>query len=243
MTTPSIPVPGTVIDQPNDFSANHVKTFQRRSSTFSASQKNGMETFSSRYQLTLADGIFDHQRVFGRQAPLTLEIGFGMGQTLIAMAEAAPERDFIGIEIHLPGIAQICFDAGSRDLANLRYYSEDAVAVLKQCFTDASIDTLQLFFPDPWQKARHHKRRFVRPDLIALVREKLRLGGRFHMATDWQPYAEWMLEHMEVAPGFSNAHQPGEYHPRPDWRPFTKFERRGQLQGHGVWDLIYQRLS
>lgn len=221
--------------------ASHVKTFQRRSSPFNTSQKRGMEEFSAQYRLTLADGPFDHQRVFGRQAPLTLEIGFGMGQTLIAMAEASPERDFIGIEIHEPGIAQICFDAGTRQLPNLRYYGEDAVEVLKRCFADASIDTLQLFFPDPWQKARHHKRRFVRPDLIALIRQKLRHGGRFHMATDWAPYAEWMLEHMEAAPGFTNAYQVGQYHPRPDWRPLTKFELRGQIQGHGVWDLIYQR--
>lgn len=218
-----------------------IKTFMPRSSPLNSSQQRGLAEFAPHYLLTLADGALDPQATFGRSAPLTLEIGFGMGHTLVQMAEAAPERDFIGIEIHRPGIAQICFDAGTRGVNNLRCYSEDAVEVLEKAVADGSIDTLQLFFPDPWQKARHHKRRFVRPDLIALVRRKLRIGGRFHMATDWAPYAEWMLEHMEQAPGFANAHAPGAYHPRPDWRPLTKFEKRGQIQGHGVWDLIYTR--
>jgi tRNA (guanine-N7-)-methyltransferase len=220
-----------------------IKTFMPRTSPLNTSQQRGMEEFASRYELKLSDGLLDPVKVFGRQAPLTLEIGFGMGQTLIAMAEAAPERDFIGIEIHKPGIAQLCFDAGTRGLTNLRFYADDAVQVLEQGIVDGGIDTLQLYFPDPWQKARHHKRRFVRPDLIELVRRKLRLGGRFHMATDWAPYAEWMLEHMEAAPGFTNAWAKGEYYPRPDWRPVSKFEMRGHIAGHGVWDLIYTRMD
>lgn len=220
-----------------------IKTFMPRSSPLNTSQQRGLDEFSARYVLTLAQGPFVPEQVFGRQAPLTLEICFGMGKTLVEMAQAAPERDFVGIEIHKPGIAQLCFDAGTQQVSNLRCYGEDAVQVLEQAFADGSIDTLQLFFPDPWQKARHHKRRFVRPDLIALVRQKLRIGGRFHMATDWQPYAEWMLEHMEAAPGFCNAWQAGQYHPRPDWRPLTKFEQRGQRQGHGVWDLIHERID
>lgn len=220
-----------------------IKTFMPRSSPLNASQQQGLAAFAPRYLLRLADGPLQAAQVFGRVAPLTVEIGFGMGQSLVEMAAAAPDRDFIGIEIHRPGIAQLCFDAGSRQLPNLRIYGEDAVQVLASAITDASIDTVQLFFPDPWQKARHHKRRFVRPDLIALVRQKLAIGGRFHMATDWQPYAEWMLAHMEAAPGFVNAHAPGHYHPRPDWRPLTKFEQRGHRAGHGVWDLIYRRVD
>lgn len=233
--TSSLPVP-----EKRPFS-ERIRTFMPRSSPLNASQQRGLDEFAPGLVLKLADGPLNPQAVFGRQAPLTVEIGFGMGHTLVEMAAAAPGRDFIGIEIHKPGVAQLCFDAGTRALANLRCYSEDAVEVLENAVADASVDTLQLFFPDPWQKARHHKRRFVRPDLIALVRQKLRIGGRFHMATDWQPYAEWMLEHMEAAPGYANAHAPGQYHPRPDWRPLTKFEKRGQIQGHGVWDLIYVR--
>lgn len=220
-----------------------IKTFMPRSSPLNSSQQRGLDEFAQHVLLRLADGPLQPGAVFGREAPLTVEIGFGMGQTLVQMAEAAPERDFIGIEIHRPGVAQLCFDTGTRGLRNLRCYSEDAVQVLEQAIADGSVDTLQLFFPDPWQKARHHKRRFVRPDLIALVRQKLRVGGRFHMATDWQPYAEWMLEHMEAAPGFANAHAPGAWHPRPDWRPLTKFEARGHRAGHGVWDLIYKRVD
>ncbi len=229
-------------DKPRPFT-DRIKTFMPRTSPLNSSQKQGLEQFASTYQLHMSNGVLDQQAVFGRVAPLTLEIGFGMGQSLIAMAQASPERDFIGIEIHKPGMAQLCFDAGSHGLSNLRFYGEDAVQVLETAINDGQIDTVQLFFPDPWQKARHHKRRFVRPDLIELVRRKLRLGGRFHMATDWQPYAEWMLEHMEAAPGFANAQAPGEYFPRPDWRPLTKFEQRGHVAGHGVWDLIYTRTS
>lgn len=229
-------------ENPRPFTAR-IKTFMPRSSPLNSSQQRGLDEYAPRYLLKLADGALDPQAAFGRIAPLTVEIGFGMGHTLVEMAATSPDRDFIGIEIHKPGVAQLCFDTGTRELTNLRCYSEDAVEVLDKAIADASVDTLQLFFPDPWQKARHHKRRFVRPDLIALVRRKLRIGGRFHMATDWQPYAEWMLEHMEQAPGYANAHAPGQYHPRPDWRPLTKFEKRGQNQGHGVWDLIYERIS
>jgi tRNA (guanine-N7-)-methyltransferase len=222
---------------------DRIKTFMPRTSPLNTSQKQGMSDFAPKMQLTLAQGKLNPEAVFGRRAPLTIEIGFGMGQTLIEMAQAAPERDFIGIEIHKPGVAQLCFDAGTQGVSNLRYYSEDAVSVLEQAIEPGSVDTVQLFFPDPWQKARHHKRRFVRPDLIELVRQTLSVGGRFHMATDWAPYAEWMLEHMEAAPGFENAHAPGEYMPRPAWRPLTKFEQRGHEQGHGVWDLIYVRVD
>ena len=223
--------------------SERIRTFMPRSSPLNTSQQRGLDEFAPAYLLKLADGPLAPEAVFGRQAPLTVEIGFGMGHTLVEMAGAAPERDFIGVEIHKPGVAQLCFDAGTRALPNLRCYAEDAVEVMERAIADASVDALQLFFPDPWQKARHHKRRFVRPDLIELVRRKLRVGGRFHMATDWQPYAEWMLEHMEAAPGYANAHAPGGYHPRPDWRPLTKFEKRGQNQGHGVWDLIYVRVD
>lgn len=230
-------------EQPKRPFTDRIKTFMPRTSPLNSSQQLGMERFAPTYLLNTSSGPFNQYAVFGRQAPITLEIGFGMGQTLVDMALAAPERDFIGIEIHKPGVAQLCFDIGSRELSNLRCYSEDAVQVLENCFADGSIDTVQLFFPDPWQKARHHKRRFVRPDLIELVRRKLVLGGRFHMATDWEPYAHWMLEHMEAAPGFQNAYQANQFHPRPAWRPLTKFERRGQLAGHGVWDLIYQKIA
>lgn len=217
-----------------------IKTFMRRSSPFTASQKQGMADFSAQFLLPRTREPLDAKSIFGREAPLTVEIGFGMGYSLAEMALAAPERDFIGIEIHEPGVAQLCFELGTRNIPNVRILDEDAVELLEIRFADASIDTVQLFFPDPWQKARHHKRRFVQAENAALVRRKLKLGGHFHMATDWENYSEWMLEHMDAAPGYENAAGAGNFSARPEYRPLTKFEKRGHNLGHGVWDLIYR---
>lgn len=217
-----------------------IQTFMRRSSPFTTSQKQGMAEFSARYLLPRTRDAFSQTGIFGREAPLTVEIGFGMGYSLAEMALAAPERDFIGIEIHEPGVAQLCFELGTRNIPNVRIFDEDALELLEQRFADHSIDTVQLYFPDPWPKARHHKRRFVNAANAALIHRKLKKGGIFHMATDWQNYAQWMLEHMEVAPGYENVAGTGEYSPRPDFRPLTKFENRGHRLGHGVWDLMYR---
>lgn len=217
-----------------------IQTFMRRSSPFTTSQKQGMAEFSARYLLPRTRDAFSQTGIFGREAPLTVEIGFGMGYSLAEMALAAPELDFIGIEIHEPGVAQLCFELGTRNIPNVRIFDEDALELLEQRFADHSIDTVQLYFPDPWPKARHHKRRFVNAANAALIHRKLKKGGIFHMATDWQNYAEWMLEHMEVAPGYENVAGTGEYSPRPDFRPLTKFENRGHRLGHGVWDLMYR---
>lgn len=201
-----------------------------------------MAEFGSRYILPRSREIFSAEKIFGRIAPLTVEVGFGMGHTLVQMAQAAPDRDFIGIEIHEPGVAQICYELGTQSVSNVRVMDEDALELLETRFTDNSIDTFQLFFPDPWQKARHYKRRFVNHANAALIHKKLKAGGIFHMATDWQNYAEWMLEHMETAPGYENIAGKGNYHPRPDFRPLTKFEARGHRAGHGVWDLLYRKI-
>lgn len=217
-----------------------IKTFMRRSSPFTTSQKQGMADFSGQFLLPRTREPFIAETVFGRVAPLTVEVGFGMGYSLAEMALAAPERDFIGIEIHEPGVAQLCFELGTHHIPNVRILDEDAVELLEMRFADASIDTLQLFFPDPWQKARHHKRRFVQAENAALVRRKLKLGGYFHMATDWENYSAWMLEQMDAAPGYENTAGAGKFSPRPDYRPLTKFEKRGHNLGHGVWDLIYR---
>lgn len=220
---------------------HRIKTFMRRSSPFTASQKQGMAEYAPQFLLPRSREPLNLLEIFGRDAPLTVEVGFGMGQTLVEMAKAAPERNFIGIEIHEPGIAQICFDLGTQQVTNVRVLDEDAIELLETRFADNSIDTFQLFFPDPWQKARHYKRRFVNHANAALIRRKLKQGGFFHMATDWENYAEWMLEHMESAEGYENVAGKGQYHPRPDWRPLTKFEARGHRAGHGVWDLIYRK--
>lgn len=220
-----------------------ILTFMRRSSPLTSSQQRGIEEFSSRYLCTRANAPLTSESLFGNSQPLTVEIGFGMGHSLIEMAENEPGRNFLGLEVHHPGIAQICFEAGMRHLSNLHVIEDDALEVLEHCVPDGCIDSLQLYFPDPWQKKKHHKRRLVNEKNVALIWRKLCPGGRFHMATDWQPYAEWMLEVMEAAPGYRNLAGNGQYAPRPERRPLTKFEKRGINEGHGVWDLLYEKID
>lgn len=215
-----------------------ILTYMRRSSPLNTSQTEGLSRFR---HLLLEQPLADLRQHFEHpERPLTVEIGFGMGQSLVAMAQAAPERNFIGIEVHIPGIAQCLYDAGTAGLTNLRVIEGDAL-VLLAAMPDASIDRVQLYFPDPWQKKKHHKRRFVSPERMALITAKLTAGGWFHAATDWEHYAHWMVDVLEQVPGLSNRYGPGQFAPRPEWRPLTKFERRGHKAGHGVWDLIYMQ--
>ena len=176
------------------------------------------------------------------EKPITLEIGFGDGESLAAMAAAAPERHFIGLEVHRPGVGHLLLALEQRELTNVRVLRADATTLLETGLPSACLDAVQLFFPDPWPKKRHHKRRIVQPGLIAAVARVLRPGGIFHLATDWTPYADWMLAMLDGAPElFENSAGPGQFSTRPAQRPITKFERRGQRLGHQVHDLIYQR--
>ncbi|MEC7119158.1 MAG: tRNA (guanosine(46)-N7)-methyltransferase TrmB [Pseudomonadota bacterium] len=225
--------------QPNTHEHRAIHTFMRRTSPLNTSQRQGLTDYAhliTTAPITDARTLFEHP-----ERPLTLEIGFGMGSSLVQMAGDAPNRNFLGIEVHIPGIAQCAFEAGQAGLTNLRLMDADAIEVL-QGLPNGSIDRIQLFFPDPWQKKRHFKRRFVVPERMTLIEEKLCIGGWFHAATDWQPYAEWMLDVLEHMPRLENVYGRGQYAVRPDWRPETKFERRGHAAGHGVWDLIYQRV-
>ncbi|NBC49840.1 MAG: tRNA (guanosine(46)-N7)-methyltransferase TrmB [Gammaproteobacteria bacterium] len=177
-----------------------------------------------------------------RTRPITLEIGFGDGESLAAMAAAEPARDFIGLEVHRPGVGHLLLALERLGLDNVRVLRADASALLASRLPAGSLDRVQLFFPDPWPKKRHHKRRIVQPGFIAAVARALRPGGTFHLATDWPPYAEWMLEMLDGAPElFVNQAGPGRYAERPASRPITKFERRGQRLGHPVHDLLYRR--
>ncbi len=216
-----------------------IQTFVRRCSSLTRQQHQGLELYAD-WRLE-APTALTSPALFGNDHPLTLEIGFGMGHSLVAMADAERERNFLGIEVHRPGLAQICYEAGLRQLDNLRVIEGDALAHLRQYGVPESLDRLQLFFPDPWPKKRHHKRRLVHPEHVAFLRTYLRPGGVFHMATDWQPYAEWMLAVMEQAPGYVNLAGAGNFHPRPATRPLTKFEKRGLEAGHGIWDLLFAR--
>lgn len=230
--------PQTTAEQP--VQDRPIQTFMRRTSPLNTSQRQGLEQYT---HLLVDAPISDARQLFSQpERPLTIEIGFGMGHSLVKMAATAPERNFLGIEVHIPGIAQCAFEAGQAGLTNLKLMNADAIEVLNG-LPNGSIDRVQLFFPDPWQKKRHFKRRFVIPERMQLIEDKLSVGGWFHAATDWQPYAEWMLDVLQNRPRLGNVYPTEQYAPRPDWRPETKFERRGHAAGHGVWDLIYQRNS
>lgn len=218
----------------------HVRSFVRREGRITRSQQRALDELLPRYGVTL-DGVLDLDTLFGRRAPRTLEIGFGNGASLAKMAALAPEQDFLGVEVHRPGVGHLLLEIERYGLSNLRVVCADAVELLERHFAPASLDRILLFFPDPWPKTRHHKRRILQPAFVESVRERLNPRGVFHMATDWQPYAEQMLEVMEAAPGFRNTAGAGNYATKPDYRPETKFERRGLRLGHGVWDLVYAR--
>ena len=220
-----------------------IKSFVMRSGRMTEGQQRGLDLGWPQFGLQLEDGLRDFDQVFGRSAPRTFEIGFGMGHATLEMAAVAPEQDFIGVEVHKPGVGALLNGMLTQNLSNIRVYSCDALEVLRDCVADASLDRLLLFFPDPWHKSRHHKRRIVQPAFAELVRQKLKIGGVLHMATDWEQYAEHMLEVMNVAPGYRNLSADGRCVERPAERPVTKFERRGERLGHGVWDLKFQRID
>ena len=220
-----------------------IRTFVMRAGRMTPAQQKALQQQWPQFGLDLGVGMLDFTRLFGRQAPTILEIGFGMGDSLLAMAEAAPETNYIGIEVHTPGVGRLLNNVAKAGLSNLKLFNEDALLVLADCIPDGSLDGIQLFFPDPWHKKKHHKRRMVQPAIAQTFRHKLKLGGCFHMATDWQPYAEHMMAVMSAAAGYRNHAGAGAYSPQPAHRPDTKFQRRGERLGHGVWDLVFERIE
>ena len=218
-----------------------VKSYVKREGRLTKGQARALDSFWPVMGLTIEQGKLDFNHVFGNPNPVILEIGFGMGKSLVEMASQAPDSNFIGIEVHRPGVGACLSDAGDAGLKNLRIFEHDAVEVLAECIADNSLQRVQLYFPDPWHKKRHHKRRIVQADFVEKLRPKIALGGQFHMATDWQAYAEHMLEVMQQNKGFENTSPDQHYVERPAYRPITKFETRGQRLGHGVWDLIFTR--
>lgn len=222
------------------FRKKSIRSYVVRAGRMTEGQRNAFETSWPVYGLSLEDGLIDASQVFGRSVPLVVEIGFGMGDSLLEMAKCEPGKNFIGIEVHPPGVGRLINNARLDQVANLRVYMADANDVLKECFPDNSINRLQLYFPDPWHKKKHNKRRIVQSAFIHLVRQKLCSDGLLHMATDWEPYAEQMLDVMNSVEGFENCAGSGQYSERPAYRPETKFERRGARLGHGVWDLLFR---
>ncbi|MSP53511.1 MAG: tRNA (guanosine(46)-N7)-methyltransferase TrmB [Gammaproteobacteria bacterium] len=216
-----------------------IRSFVRRAGRVTTRQKLALDTLWTRYGIEPAVGVMDFAHIFQRQVGTALEIGFGNGQTLLSMAAALPDTNFIGIEVHRPGVGALLAGIEEQQLTNVRVFQADALEVLNHTIPDHSLSAVYLFFPDPWHKKRHHKRRIVQADFVRLLHRKLHVGGVFHMATDWQEYAEHMLATMESDPNFTNQAGVGHYSTKPEYRPTTKFEQRGERLGHGVWDLIY----
>jgi len=219
-----------------------IRSFVKREGRMTNRQQTATDTLWEAMGIDYKEEMIDFNEVFGREAPVVLEIGFGMGKSLVEMALNAPEKNFLGIEVHGPGVGACLADAGEAGVTNLRVMNCDAVEVLEHMIPAGSLATFQLYFPDPWHKARHNKRRIVNETFIENMRTKLAIGGVVHMATDWEPYAEHMLEVMNAATQYKNTAET-DYAPRPEWRPLTKFEGRGQRLGHGVWDLLFERMS
>lgn len=216
-----------------------VRSFVRREGRMSENRKHSLEQLWPVFGIDQNDEILDLDLLFGRASVKNLEIGIGTGTALLAMAEAHPEEDFIGIDVYRPGAAQVMATAEERGFRNIRIMTHDAVDALKTQITDQSLDNLYIFFPDPWHKKKHHKRRLIQPELVALLASKLKAGGHLYLATDWENYAEQMLEVIDACPAFENTAGKGHYAERNLRRPITKFENRGQRLGHGVWDLDY----
>jgi tRNA (guanine-N7-)-methyltransferase len=221
--------------------ARKIRSFVRREGRLTRGQQHALQELWPCYGLETSIRL-DLDAVFGRTAPCTLEIGFGNGDALLTMAADQPQTDFIGIEVHRPGVGRLLRELEQCALTNVRVIREDAVPVLSACLPDDCLDRLLLFFPDPWHKKRHHKRRIVQPAFIELLANKIKRGGILHMATDWEHYAGHMLAVTGESTAFRNCAGRGNFSPRPDYRPTTKFEQRGLRLGHGVWDIMFERL-
>ncbi|MFC1749229.1 tRNA (guanosine(46)-N7)-methyltransferase TrmB [Pseudomonadota bacterium] len=218
-----------------------IRSFVRRQGRMTEAQQRALDELWSKYGLEPGDGLLNLDEVFGRSAPRVLEIGFGMGDSLAEMALVDPENDYIGIEVHRPGVGNLMAKLNDQGSENVRLFCHDAIEILATRIADESLDRVLLFFPDPWHKRRHNKRRIVQGPFIDAIRKKLKPGGIFHMATDWEDYAVWMMKEMNQTEGFENVAGPGLYSERPAYRPVTKFERRGHRLGHGIWDLLFKR--
>lgn len=227
--------------EPTPQATPHIRTFHPRRGRMGTVRADVLSRLWPQYGYEIdSDGPgFDAAALFGRQAPLVLEIGCGMGEAAAAMAAADPERDYLGVDVHTPGLASLLALAERNALSNVRAARGDAIELLRDLMKPGSLDAVHVFFPDPWPKAKHHKRRIIRPDAVALIRERLRPGGLLHCATDWAPYAQQMLETLTADPGLSNQYY--DYAPRPVGRPVTKFERRALAAGREVFDLVFTR--
>ena len=236
-TPPEAPAPSPSPHPP-------VRSFVLRAGRMGSGQQRALRELGPRFVLPFAPHPPDWRAVFARDAPRVLEIGFGMGQATALIAAARPDLDFIGVEVHPPGVGALLREIGERGLGNVRIVQHDAVAVLQQMVAPASLAGVHIFFPDPWHKKRHHKRRLIQAALADLLASRLAPGGWLHCATDWDDYAQQMLAVLGACPALVNAAESGSgFAAKPDLRPLTKFEARGLKLGHGVWDLLFHRVA
>lgn len=216
-----------------------IKSFARRQGRITPAQQKALDEQWALYGLDPQVSL-DTEGRFGNQNPMVLEIGFGNGDSLVEMALNDPGHNYVGIEVHRPGVGHLLIKTQEAGISNLRVYAHDAIDILNDCIADGSLERVQLFFPDPWHKTRHHKRRIVKQDFLKLIARKLIAGGIFHAATDWENYAYDMAEQFALSGLFTSVNPESPFSLRPDYRPLTKFEARGHRLGHGVWDLIYR---
>ena len=227
--------------------ARKIRSFVLRQGRFTEAQQRAFDALWPRFGVEFAPDARggtprDPDALFAaRPAPTVLEIGFGNGEALRFAAKQDPTRNYIGIEVHAPGVGRLLNALAEDGSDHVRVMRHDAVEVLERDIADGALDEIRIYFPDPWHKKRHHKRRLVQPDFAALLARKLRIGGRLHLATDWEAYAEHMWDVLDATPGLRNVAGPRGAVPRPEWRPQTHFETRGRKLGHGVWDLLYVR--
>jgi tRNA (guanine-N7-)-methyltransferase len=222
-----------------DPTEHRIRSFVTRAGRLSTAQARALEELGPKFMIEYKKEMLDFEQAFGRKAPVILEIGFGMGGTTAHIAQAMPDKDFIGVEVHTPGVGSLLKLIGEEGIGNLRLVQHDAVEVLNQMIPDGSLAGVHVFFPDPWHKARHNKRRLIQGPFVKLLAEKLAPGGYLHCATDWEDYAVQMLEVLGAEPMLANTAD--GYAPQPAYRPLTKFENRGLKLGHGVWDLVFAK--
>ncbi len=219
-----------------------IRSFVRRQGRISHAQKNALENFWTLYGIEVTKATINFAEVFRRSAPTILEIGFGMGEALLELAEKHPENNYIGVDVHAPGVGALLMGIAKKNLPNVRVFNADVIDVLNDAIANQSLSGVHIFFPDPWHKKRHHKRRLINDNFALLIQAKLKSEGYVHLATDWENYAEQMLQVMSNQPGFINVAGNQHFIPRPETRPLTRFEQRGERLGHGVWDLLFIKM-
>lgn len=220
-----------------------MRSFVLRGGRLTEGQKRALNELWPRFGIEQGDTVLDLQTLFGNQAPVIMEIGFGNGDATWQMASAHPEQNYLGVEVHRPGVGHLLLKIEEQNLGNIRIACADAVEFLQRRIAEASLDGVRIYFPDPWPKKRHHKRRIIQAAFVRLLASRMRTGAVLHLATDWAPYADFMLEEIAAVEGFVNLSDQGDFCDMPEWRPQTKYEKRGERLGHHVRDLLFRRID